>query len=165
MDRDGVINENRDDNVRAWDHFTFETGSLDAVARLGATDFRIFVITNQSGIGRGHMTRATVDDIHAWMIHEVELKGGRIDRVYYCPHTPEDACTCRKPLPEMLYRGRDEFNIDLSHSYMIGDWVDDIRRRTRRRSLRRFWCVRGAENVHLERSMNWGLHRPPCSKT
>jgi D-glycero-D-manno-heptose 1,7-bisphosphate phosphatase len=127
LDRDGVINVNRVDNVRTWEQFSFEDGSLEAFARLGATDFRVIVISNQSGIGRGHMAQATVDEIHRRMSQEVARVGGRIDRVYYCPHILEDQCTCRKPSPEMLLRGRDEFSLDLARSYFIGDWVDDIR--------------------------------------
>lgn len=127
LDRDGVINVNRTDNVRTWDEFVFEKGSLDALARLGKTDFRIIVITNQSGIARGHMTRETVEEIHAQMSAEIARVGGRVDRVYFCPHLPEDHCACRKPSPEMLERGRAELNLNLQQSYLVGDWVDDIR--------------------------------------
>lgn len=127
LDRDGVINKNRSDNVRTWEEFVFEQGALEALACLGETDFCVIVISNQSGIGRGHMTQATVDQIHRRMSREVALAKGRIDRVYYCPHTPEDQCSCRKPSPELLWRAGDEFSLDLGGSYFVGDWVDDIR--------------------------------------
>lgn len=127
LDRDGVINKNRPDNVKIWDEFEFELGAQEALARLGATDFQIAVISNQSGIGRGQMTSATVDAIHLQMIQMLARIGGRIDGIYYCPHRPEDGCTCRKPSPELLLRARDELNLDLPHSYFIGDWVDDVR--------------------------------------
>lgn len=127
LDRDGVINVNRVDNVRTWDQFVFESSSLEALARLGGAAFRLVVMTNQSGIGRGHMTQATVDEIHAQMLRAIERAGGRIDRIYYCPHLPDDGCACRKPLPGMLWRGRDELNLDLERSFLIGDWSDDIR--------------------------------------
>lgn len=126
LDRDGVINVNRADNVRSWEQFTFEQGALAALAQMGATDFRIFVITNQSGIGRGHMTEETVQQIHARMVSEIGQAGGRVDEVYYCPHTPDDNCACRKPLPGMLLRGRDRYDLDMGGSYFIGDWVDDV---------------------------------------
>lgn len=126
LDRDGVINKNRVDNVRSWDQFEFEEGALEALALAGESDFRIVVITNQSGIGRGHMTEDTVLQIHARMVQEVVQTGGRVDKVYYCPHTPEDNCTCRKPAPEMLLRGRDCYNLDVTRSYFVGDWVDDV---------------------------------------
>lgn len=127
LDRDGVINVNRVDNVRAWEQFVFERGVLRALEKVAQTDFRLIVITNQSGIARQHMTEATVQQIHRQMIGEIARAGGRIDRVYYCPHIAEDECTCRKPSPEMVLRGRDEFSLDLAQSYLIGDWVDDIR--------------------------------------
>lgn len=126
LDRDGVINVNRAGNVRTWQEFDFEQGSLEGLARLNATEFRILVITNQSGIGLGHMTEETVLEIHARMTDHVAQSGGRIDRVYFCPHTRQESCTCRKPSPEMLLRGRDEFDLDLEASYLVGDWVDDV---------------------------------------
>lgn len=126
LDRDGVINVNRPDHVRAWEQFVFEQGSLEGLARLSATDFRVLVITNQSGIGLGYMTLETVLEIHARMTDHVAHVGGRIDRVYFCPHTRQASCSCRKPSPEMLWRGRDEFELELEKSYLIGDWVDDI---------------------------------------
>lgn len=126
LDRDGVINVNLTGNVRSWEQFTFEHGSLDALARVGATDFVVIVITNQSGIGNGHMTRETVEDIHTQMIGEIIRAGGRVDAVYYCPHSKQDNCTCRKPSAEMLLRGRDHFELSLAESYFVGDWVDDV---------------------------------------
>lgn len=127
LDRDGVINKNRPDNVKFWSEFEFEGGSRNALARLGATDFQIVVVSNQSGIGRGQITSESVDAIHLQMIQMIEQSGGRIDRIYYCPHRPEDNCTCRKPSPELLLRARAELKLDLAHSYFIGDWVDDVR--------------------------------------
>jgi D-glycero-D-manno-heptose 1,7-bisphosphate phosphatase len=126
VDRDGVINVNRADNVRSWEQFAFEQQSLPALARLAASDFRVLIITNQAGIGLGHMSFETVNDIHEEMIAHIARAGGRIDRVYLCPHTRQDKCTCRKPSPEMLLRGRDEFGLDLQGSYFVGDWVDDV---------------------------------------
>jgi D-glycero-D-manno-heptose 1,7-bisphosphate phosphatase len=127
LDRDGVINENRPDNVTRWEEFVFEVGALDALARLARADFRFVVITNQSGIGRGQMSASTVDEIHSRMVRAIEAAGGRIDRIYFCPHVPADNCSCRKPSPEMILRGRDELGLDLEHSYLVGDWLDDLR--------------------------------------
>lgn len=127
LDRDGVINMNRPNNVTSWQEFVFETGSLSALVRLAATDFCLIVVSNQSGIGRGQMTSATVDEIHAQMRRVIEDAGGRIDSIYYCPHAPEDRCACRKPSPEMLLRGQTEFELDLARSFFVGDWVDDVR--------------------------------------
>lgn len=126
LDRDGVINVNLPDHVRSWEQFEFERGSLDALARVGATDYRVIVITNQSGIGRGLMSHETVNEIHTRMTAEIRHVGGRVDEVYYCPHSSQDNCTCRKPAPEMLLRGRDRYQLDVGASYLVGDWVDDV---------------------------------------
>jgi len=127
LDRDGVINVNHPDNVTHWDLFRFEEGSLAALARLRESDFYVIVVSNQSGIGRGQMSHAIVQEIHSRMISEIERAGGRIDRVYYCPHTAEEKCACRKPAPAMLWRGRDEFTLSMSDSFFVGDWIDDVR--------------------------------------
>lgn len=127
LDRDGVINRNRPDYVRSWLEFKFEPSARTALARLAQTEFVILVVTNQSGVGRGYMSAQEVDDIHNRMTAEVAKVGGRIDRVYYCPHAPKAACACRKPLPGMLVQASEEFQLDLSASYLVGDWVDDVR--------------------------------------
>lgn len=127
LDRDGVINVNRPENVTSWQEFVFEAGALPALAQLAASDFVLIVVSNQSGIGRGQMTRATVDEIHAQMQDAIERAGGRIDRIYYCPHAPQDGCACRKPAPEMLLRAHTELGVALEQSFFVGDWIDDVR--------------------------------------
>ncbi|OQY81536.1 MAG: D-glycero-beta-D-manno-heptose-1,7-bisphosphate 7-phosphatase [Chloroflexi bacterium UTCFX4] len=127
LDRDGVINVNRSPYVMAWQEFVFETDALTALAQLAQTDFLLVVVSNQSGIGRGQMTRAAVEEIHARMRRAIADAGGRLDRIYYCPHAPTDGCECRKPAPGMLLRGSAELNIDLARSFFVGDWIDDVR--------------------------------------
>lgn len=127
LDRDGVINVNRPNNVKQWSEFCFENGAREALARLSRRDYFLIIVSNQSGIGRGQMTRAAVDEIHARMVLEIERAGGRIDRIYYCPHAPEEQCACRKPSAEMLRRGGAEFALDLGQSFFVGDWIDDVR--------------------------------------
>lgn len=127
LDRDGVINHNRPENVRAWGEFRFEPDALAALARLAQTPFKLIVVTNQSGIARGHMTRETVEQIHARMVGAITAAGGRIDRIYLCPHKPGAGCACRKPAPGMLLQGREEFQLALDQSYFLGDWIDDVR--------------------------------------
>lgn len=127
LDRDGVINKNRPDNVKNLTEFEFEHGVLPALARLATTGLPIVVVSNQSGIGRGQMTPETVEAIHRHMVLAISAGGGRIDQVYYCPHTAEQACPCRKPSPRMLEQARDELGLELGGSWFIGDWVDDVR--------------------------------------
>jgi len=126
LDRDGVINENRDDYVKAWEEVCFLPGVFEALARLAATPFRIVITTNQSPIGRGILTRAQVETINRRLVTEIEARGGRVDRVYYCPHRPDEGCDCRKPRPGLLLRAAQELELDLGRSYLVGDAVSDV---------------------------------------
>jgi len=126
LDRDGVINENRDDYVKGWEEVRLLPGALEALARLAATPFRIVLITNQSAIGRGILTPAQVEATNRRLVEEIETHGGRIDGVYYCPHHPDDGCECRKPRPGLLLRAGRELGLELERSYLIGDAVSDV---------------------------------------
>jgi D-glycero-D-manno-heptose 1,7-bisphosphate phosphatase len=126
LDRDGVICENRPDHVKSWDEFRFLPGAKNGLAALSRLGLPIIVVTNQAVVGRGMAPASVVDDIHRRMVKEIEASGGRIDRVLYCPHRPEDLCGCRKPEPGMLVQVAREMNIDLSRSYLIGDATTDL---------------------------------------
>jgi D-glycero-D-manno-heptose 1,7-bisphosphate phosphatase len=126
LDRDGVICENRPDHVKSWSEFRFLPGAKNGLAALGRLGMPIIVVTNQAVIDREMVPASVVDDIHRRMVAEVAACGGRIDRVVYCPHRPEDRCTCRKPEPGMLLQVADEMDIDLSQSYLIGDAATDL---------------------------------------
>ena len=126
LDRDGVISENVPTYVRCWQDFEFLPTSLMALRRLAGTEYVIVVVTNQSVIGRGLASQATVEQINQQMCDVVASAGGRIDRVYYCPHQPSDRCTCRKPMPGMLQQAVIELNLDVRRSFMIGDALTDV---------------------------------------
>lgn len=126
LDRDGVINENRPDYVKSWSEFEFLPGSLKALAALHRAGYRIVVVTNQSGVGRGLISRETLHDIHARLLATVRQYGGDIEHVLYCPHRPEDDCHCRKPQPGMLLAAANALKIDLRQSFMVGDAFTDI---------------------------------------
>lgn len=126
LDRDGVINHNRPDHVKSWDEFAFLPGVLEAFKQLAATDFVTIVVTNQAAINRLLVQDEVVRDIHARMAAAIENAGGRIDRVYYCPHKPEERCDCRKPMPGMYLRAARENGIELARSYVIGDASGDL---------------------------------------
>ncbi len=126
LDRDGVINRNRCDHVKSWDEFEFLPGALDALVRLARLDLLVIVISNQAAVGRGLMTRAAVDEINRRMVAEIRSAGGRIDDVLYCPHRPEDACTCRKPRPGLLLQAAERWQIDLAASILVGDAEADM---------------------------------------
>jgi len=126
LDRDGVICENRTDHVKNWQEFRFLPGAKTSLAALSRLDLPIIVVTNQAVINRGLTSPSVVDDIHQRMIAEVVAYGGRIDRVIYCPHRPEENCKCRKPEPGMLQQVAQQMNINLTHSYMVGDALTDL---------------------------------------
>ncbi len=126
VDRDGVICRNRDDYVKSWQEFVFLPGALEALTRLARLSLRIVVITNQSAINRGLVSVDVVEDINARMMSAIEAAGGRVDRVLYCPHRPDEHCACRKPRPGMLLAAADALKLDLSHSYLIGDAASDV---------------------------------------
>ena len=121
LDRDGVINIDRTDFVKSWEEFEFAPGSLEALAALSQTSYKIVVITNQSGIGRGLLTQETLEQMHARMIDRVGASGGRIDAIYYCPHAPGAGCECRKPAAGLFFEAARDLDIDLSLSWAIGD--------------------------------------------
>ncbi len=125
LDRDGVINRNRDDHVKSWREFTFMPDVLASVRRLTATGLPIFIVTNQAIINRGLASEADVLEIHARMTEAIAKAGGSVTRVYHCPHDTHENCDCRKPKPGLLLRAQADFNIDLSRSFMVGDaWTD-----------------------------------------
>ncbi len=126
IDRDGVICRNRKDHVKSWEEFVFLPGTLNALARLSHSDFLVIVITNQAIISRGIVPAEVVEDIHHRMVREVEAAGGRIDRVLYCPHRPDENCGCRKPQPGLLLQAAREMRINLPSSWLIGDALSDM---------------------------------------
>jgi histidinol-phosphate phosphatase family protein len=123
LDRDGVLNEKppRAQYVRNWGEWRWLPGALDALSLLSRSGRRVFVVSNQAGIGRGAMTEADLQDIHDHMLEDVRIAGGRIDGIYFCPHDWDDGCTCRKPRPGMLIRAQREHDLDLSRTPFIGD--------------------------------------------
>jgi len=127
IDRDGVVNRNRDDYVKSWEEFEFLPGSLEALRMLARRGVRVVVVTNQSAVGRGIITMRTVEGIHRRMVAEVEAHGGRIDAVLCCPHAPDDGCQCRKPRPGLLLEAVRRFRIERTASCFIGDTVSDLK--------------------------------------
>ena len=126
LDRDGVICENRPDHVKNWSEFEFLPGVKKSLAALSWLGLPIIIVTNQAVIGRGMLAVEALEDIHHRMVAEIVAYGGRIDRVIYCPHHPEDECNCRKPKPGMLLQAAAEMGIELNQSYLIGDAASDI---------------------------------------
>lgn len=126
LDRDGVINRNRDDHVKSWDEFQFLPGSLTGLALLRQAGYRTFVITNQAVINRGVLSSWALDNIHRRLMGQVERAGGKIEAVLYCPHRPEENCACRKPRPGLLEQVRQRYATSLEGSWLVGDHANDI---------------------------------------
>lgn len=126
VDRDGVINRMRPDYVRRWEELELLPGAIDALVRLERAGCEVVVLTNQSAIGRGLLSREAVDEIHARLSAVVERAGGRIHAFLLCPHAPAEGCACRKPAPGLLLRARDELGVDLSTAVMVGDQPSDV---------------------------------------
>ncbi len=126
LGRDGILNEFRDDHVKAPDEWFPVPGALEAVSRLNHSGWHVVVATNQSGIGRGMIDMASVNAVHAHMNKQLMAVGGRIDAVFFCPHTPEDLCNCRKPLPGLMRDIGKRYGIDLKQVPMVGDTLRDL---------------------------------------
>jgi len=126
LDRDGVICENRNEYVKSWEEFVWISGAKEALSRLTRNGYTTIVITNQSAVGRGIVSRQVVEEIHQRMGKEITQTGGKVERIYYCPHKPEDGCSCRKPKPDLLLQAAEDFKLDLRSSYLIGDMITDI---------------------------------------
>jgi D-glycero-D-manno-heptose 1,7-bisphosphate phosphatase len=126
IDRDGVINYNRSEHVLSWQDFRFEESALEGLRQLHQAGYRVIVVTNQAAIERGLISAAEVEELHRRMVEEVAQYGGSIEAVLYCPHRPEANCTCRKPRPGMLYQAAEQYKVELSQSWLIGDYLTDI---------------------------------------
>lgn len=126
LDRDGVINHDSDQFIKSPDEWKPLPGSLEAIARLSQADYRVVVATNQSGVGRGLFDMTTLNAIHDKMIKSVALAGGRIDAVFFCPHTADSNCNCRKPKSGMIEEIATRYNVDLNGVPSIGDSLRDL---------------------------------------
>ena len=131
LDRDGVINVDRGYVFKIED-FEFMPGALEAIKLLNDCGRLVFVVTNQSGIGRGYYTESQFQELTTYMLGEIERTGGKIEKVYYCPHHPEGSgayrkdCDCRKPKPGMILAAAEDYNLDLDSCFLIGDKATDL---------------------------------------
>ena len=129
LDRDGVINKKLEARyVRDFSEFEFMRGALLAISKLSKVFSRIIIVTNQQGIGKGIMSDSDLNSLHAKMLEKIEELGGKIHKIYYCPHLEAYNCLCRKPRPGMIQRAMIDFpDIIIKDSYLIGDSESDIK--------------------------------------
>jgi D-glycero-D-manno-heptose 1,7-bisphosphate phosphatase len=125
LDRDGVVNIEKDYLYKAED-FEFISGLFEALHYLKSLGFIFFIITNQSGIGRGYYTQEDFERLTKWMVEQFYNQGIIIEQVEYCPHSPKEECDCRKPKTGMIDKISQNFEIDFENSWLIGDKQSDI---------------------------------------
>jgi histidinol-phosphate phosphatase family protein len=128
LDRDGVINARiLGGYVQKWEEFAFLPGVPEALKILSQEFSRIIVVSNQQGIGKGLMTENELEILHRKMIAEIEINGGRIDRIYHSPHLEKEGSLIRKPNVGMALMARKEFpGINYQRSVMVGDSISDM---------------------------------------
>jgi D-glycero-D-manno-heptose 1,7-bisphosphate phosphatase len=126
LDRDGVINEDSDAYIKSPEEWIPIPGSLDAIAQLTRKGYRIVVLTNQSGVARGLFDLSMLERINIKMLSMVEMAGGKIEAIFYCPHGPEDFCECRKPKTGLFRAFAERYGVDLKGIPAIGDSYRDL---------------------------------------
>ena len=126
LDRDGVLNKNKDDYVKHISELEIFPFISESIKKLQSVGFKIIVITNQSAINRGLMTEKHLNEIHEKIQSFLIEHNTKIDYFYYCPHTPTENCSCRKPKTGLLLKAIDDFSIDVNNSWFIGDRDSDI---------------------------------------
>jgi histidinol-phosphate phosphatase family protein len=129
LDRDGVINKYPGDTkyVTSLKEFRFLPGSKKAISLLNRRGFKLFVISNQAGVGKGIYSQAALNAITKHMLKELRKAGGDIQEVYYCTHRPDEKCSCRKPRAGMIKKVKQKYRgINLKESFFIGDTIRDI---------------------------------------
>ncbi|MDT0594433.1 D-glycero-alpha-D-manno-heptose-1,7-bisphosphate 7-phosphatase [Glaciecola petra] len=154
LDRDGVINVNHG-YVFKKENFSWIDGIFDLVKQANKANMLVFVVTNQSGIGRGYYSETEFTLLNTWMVSEFKRSGGHIDKVYWCPHHPEHAvgdyrkvCECRKPKTGMIEQALNEFAINLSSSVMVGDKASDMYTAINAELGRAYWLGAHESDMH-----------------
>ena len=126
LDRDGTINEDRDDYVKSPDEWVPIPGALEAIARLNHAGWHTVIATNQSGLARGLFDTGALNAVHIKMNQALVKVGGRIDAVFFCPHGPSEGCRCRKPLPGLFEMIAQRYGVELADVPLVGDSQRDL---------------------------------------
>ncbi|MBH9551288.1 D-glycero-beta-D-manno-heptose 1,7-bisphosphate 7-phosphatase [Inhella gelatinilytica] len=126
LGRDGTLNRYRDDHVKSPAELEPLPGALEAVARLNHAGWHVVLATNQPGIGRGLLDMSALNAVHLRLNELLKAEGGRLDAAFFCPHTPEEGCACRKPLPGLIEQIGERFGADLATVHMVGASLRDL---------------------------------------
>ncbi len=124
--RDGILNQYRNDHVKSPEEWVPVPGALEAVSRLNHAGWHVVVATNQAGIGRGMIDMSSVNAVHLHMNRLAAAEGARLDAVFFCPHTPEQGCDCRKPKPGMILEIGKRYSVELAAVPMACDTLRDL---------------------------------------
>lgn len=125
LDRDNTVIEDKG-YFHDPESVVFMPGVIEGLRELQRAGFLLFIVTNQSGIGRGYFPESDTIAVHKKIIKLLHKQGIRLEKIYYCPHAPEDECVCRKPKPFLIFKAAQEFGVDLSRSFFVGDLEKDI---------------------------------------
>jgi D-glycero-D-manno-heptose 1,7-bisphosphate phosphatase len=127
FDRDGTLIKDPDDlRVKSVDEIELFDDTISALKRLHENSFVVIIVTNQAGISEGKLSALEFDEINEQFIRLIEPSGIEVPTTYMCPHTAEDECDCRKPLPKLLCQALEDFEIDPKKTFMVGDHRSDI---------------------------------------
>src|SRR5712692_7237080 len=126
MDRDGILTRERPDYVKTPEELELLPGISRPLRIIRDMGYLVVVVTNQSAVGRGLTTQHQIGQIHEKLSSELEKLGCKIDAIYYCPHRPEEKCSCRKPEPGLILRAAEDLGIDVARSWMVGDKDTDL---------------------------------------
>jgi D-glycero-D-manno-heptose 1,7-bisphosphate phosphatase len=127
LDRDGVINEDSEDFIKSPDEWQPIPGAMGAISRANQLGFHVVVISNQSGLGRNLLSIEDLNKIHNRMLSEVTRHGGNISAIFFCPHTPDEACRCRKPKTALFESIERRLGTKIDQAYFVGDRLSDIK--------------------------------------
>ncbi len=154
LDRDGTLNYDRKDYVKSLAEFQLFSFTGEALRRLQDSGFKLIIISNQSALARGLITRQELQRIHGAMQQDLTARSVTLDGIYWCPHHPDENCLCRKPGTANIEQAAAEHDIDLARSYFIGDSWRDIETGARA-GCKTVLVLSGIRNVPPEAAQQW----------
>ena len=125
VDRDGTVCVEREGYIQTPDEWEALPGALDAIARLNQAGYHVVVAANMPGLGRGLFDSAALNAIHTKMAKQLAAVGGRVEAIFFCPHAPEEACSCRKPAPGLFHKIGERYKVDLKQVHAVGNSLSD----------------------------------------
>ena len=163
LDRDGTINVQRDDFIKAPEEWEALPGALEAIARLNHAGWRVVVASNQSGLGRGLFDVVALNAMHAKMHKQLGAVGGRIDAVFFCPHSDSEMCSCRKPAPGLMEQIRDRFGEERGEMVAIGSCLSHLQAAAAI-GMKQLHVVCTGASSHLDAAQELTLPWPPGTR-